>query len=52
MTTYQKLFNSCRFMVCCDGCDNWFHGECVNITEEEAELLPEYYCYFCSSYSH
>ncbi|CAB3988493.1 Chromatin modification-related YNG2 [Paramuricea clavata] len=37
-----------RFMVCCDGCDNWFHGECVNITEEEAELLPEYFCCYCS----
>jgi hypothetical protein len=34
-------------MIQCDGCDTWFHGSCVGVTEDEAELLDEYYCEFC-----
>ncbi|XP_075147041.1 protein partner of snf [Haematobia irritans] len=22
-----------RFMICCDACEDWFHGTCVNITK-------------------
>lgn len=22
-----------RFMICCDACEDWFHGKCVNITK-------------------
>lgn len=22
-----------RFMICCDICEDWFHGKCVNITK-------------------
>ncbi|XP_013107132.2 death-inducer obliterator 1 [Stomoxys calcitrans] len=22
-----------RFMICCDSCEDWFHGTCVNITK-------------------
>ena len=25
-----------RFMIQCDGCDEWFHGACVDITENGA----------------
>ena len=36
------------FMVMCGtrGCryGKWFHGVCINMTEEDAELIDEYYC--------
>ncbi|XP_072023147.1 nucleosome-remodeling factor subunit NURF301-like, partial [Amphiura filiformis] len=35
------------FYIGCDMCQNWFHGSCVNITEEEAEQLNEYVCKEC-----
>ena len=25
-----------RFMIQCDGCDEWFHGSCVDITPSDA----------------
>ena len=36
-----------RFMIQCDQCDCWFHGECVNIAPEEAELIDLYNCLDC-----
>lgn len=41
-------FNSqFRFYVGCDLCNNWFHGECVNITEDESKELSEFICSEC-----
>jgi len=41
-----------RFMVCCDRCDDWFHGECLNMSEEVMELYNnnpdlDFICPFC-----
>ncbi|KAJ3121667.1 hypothetical protein HK098_003491 [Nowakowskiella sp. JEL0407] len=36
-----------EFMVGCDGCEEWFHGNCVGMTPEMMELVPEYYCPIC-----
>ena len=33
-------------MIQCDGCDTWFYGSCVGVTEDEVELLDDYYCEF------
>lgn len=30
-----------RWMICCETCEDWFHGECVNITKEIGESLVE-----------
>lgn len=37
-------------MIACDGgCDNWFHGDCVNITEEDGGLVDKYICANCTT---
>ena len=34
-------------MVQCDSCDKWYHFECVNLTEEMAQDLMQYFCTEC-----
>ncbi|XP_069695049.1 nucleosome-remodeling factor subunit NURF301 isoform X3 [Periplaneta americana] len=50
----EKLYCLCRtpydetkFYVGCDLCNNWFHGECVGITEEMSKSLTEFVCTEC-----
>ncbi|XP_043945840.1 death-inducer obliterator 1 isoform X2 [Protopterus annectens] len=44
--------NNNRFMICCDKCEEWFHGDCIGISEERGVLMEkneEYYiCLNCS----
>jgi hypothetical protein len=53
-----EVFCLCRqpenelFMVCCDRCDEWFHGDCINMSEEETEKYLndpklDFICPFC-----
>ncbi|KAK3578905.1 hypothetical protein CHS0354_035525 [Potamilus streckersoni] len=54
----SKLYCICRqphdkrFMICCDRCEEWYHGKCVGIsaaTGKEMELNnEEYICLKCS----
>jgi nucleosome-remodeling factor subunit BPTF len=36
-----------RFYICCDKCQDWFHGKCVGILQSEAEDIDEYICPNC-----
>jgi len=36
-----------RFMIACDKCEEWFHGECINVKESEAGDIKYYYCPKC-----
>ncbi|XP_051857869.1 CXXC-type zinc finger protein 1-like isoform X2 [Drosophila albomicans] len=36
-----------RFMIGCDGCEEWYHGDCIGITEKEAKHIKQYYCRKC-----
>lgn len=40
-----------RFMICCDRCEEWFHGDCVGITEARGRLMErngeDYICPNC-----
>lgn len=46
-----ELFCICRkpdnhtWMIACDGgCEDWFHGKCVNIDPKDADLIDKYIC--------
>jgi Zn finger protein HypA/HybF involved in hydrogenase expression len=38
-----------RFMLGCDECDEWYHGLCVDIDEEESTHIKKYVCAKCTS---
>lgn len=46
------LFSNFRFMICCDRCEEWFHGDCVGISEARGRLLErngeDYICPNCT----
>ena len=51
----QELYCYCRqpydesqFYICCDKCQDWFHGRCVGILQSEAEFIDEYVCPECT----
>ncbi|CAJ1973569.1 unnamed protein product [Sphenostylis stenocarpa] len=38
-----------EFWICCEICESWFHGKCVNITPAKAEYIKHYRCPPCSN---
>uniref|UniRef100_A0A6P4FCS2 CXXC-type zinc finger protein 1 n=1 Tax=Drosophila rhopaloa TaxID=1041015 RepID=A0A6P4FCS2_DRORH len=42
-----RTSDSDRFMIGCDGCEEWYHGDCIGITEKEAKHIKQYYCRRC-----
>uniref|UniRef100_A0A8C4QH11 CXXC-type zinc finger protein 1 n=1 Tax=Eptatretus burgeri TaxID=7764 RepID=A0A8C4QH11_EPTBU len=36
-----------RFMIGCDMCNEWFHGDCINITQKIAKSIKQWYCDRC-----
>ena len=49
----ETLYCTCRkqycgeFMIQCDECAEWFHGDCVNITPRKAMGIKKYRCPTC-----
>ena len=50
-----EVFCICRkgdnhtWMIACDGgCDEWYHGNCVNIRERDGDLIDKYVCPRCT----
>lgn len=35
------------FMIGCDGCEEWYHGTCVGISEVQADRCEKYLCIRC-----
>jgi hypothetical protein len=35
------------FMIGCDNCEEWYHGPCVGISEDQAEKFDKYVCVRC-----
>ncbi|CAG2102166.1 unnamed protein product [Medioppia subpectinata] len=51
--TDRQLYCICRtsdtnrFMIGCDKCEEWFHGNCIAITQEYAKRIKHFYCLMC-----
>ncbi|XP_043941023.1 nucleosome-remodeling factor subunit BPTF isoform X2 [Protopterus annectens] len=40
-------YDESKFYIGCDLCTNWYHGDCVGITEKEAKKMDVYICNDC-----
>ncbi|XP_061684902.1 nucleosome-remodeling factor subunit BPTF-like isoform X2 [Syngnathoides biaculeatus] len=40
-------YDETKFYIGCDLCTNWYHGECVGITEKAAKDMDDYICLEC-----
>lgn len=48
----MKYYNLQKYLVIylfrgCDACEEWYHGDCINISEKEARYIRQYYCDRC-----
>jgi len=43
----RQPYDTRKFMVGCDVCEDWFHPRCVNITVQEAESIQHFICPNC-----
>ncbi|XP_050524287.1 CXXC-type zinc finger protein 1 [Daktulosphaira vitifoliae] len=41
--------DSSRFMIGCDACEDWYHGDCIGITRKQSKLIKQYFCDKCKS---
>jgi nucleosome-remodeling factor subunit BPTF len=44
----KKKYDATKFYVGCDVCNEWFHGDCVGISEETSKGINEFVCDGCS----
>jgi hypothetical protein len=44
----KRPYDAPRFMIACDKCDQWFHGECIGISEKQGEFIDLYFCENCA----
>ncbi|KAF4977433.1 hypothetical protein FZEAL_6045 [Fusarium zealandicum] len=39
-----------RWMICCEKCEDWFHGECINMNKDIGEaLIEKFICPNCTN---
>ena len=43
----QQPYDESQFYICCDKCQDWFHGRCVGVLQAESESIDEYTCPRC-----
>ena len=46
-----RVFVDFRFMICCDICEEWYHGDCVGISVSQGKRMEregnDYACPVC-----
>ncbi|XP_044734089.1 nucleosome-remodeling factor subunit NURF301, partial [Chrysoperla carnea] len=47
----KQPYDESQFYICCDRCQDWFHGRCVGILQSEADNIDEYVCPNCQKNS-
>ncbi|XP_077995362.1 histone lysine demethylase PHF8-like isoform X2 [Glandiceps talaboti] len=45
----REVYDVTRFMIECDICKDWFHGNCVGISEHQANDIESYHCPNCAN---
>ncbi|KAM7264417.1 hypothetical protein ACFE04_002100 [Oxalis oulophora] len=45
----EMPYNPDDLMVQCEGCKDWFHPACIDMSPEEAKRLDHFFCENCSS---
>ncbi|KAI8917409.1 hypothetical protein BC831DRAFT_394106, partial [Entophlyctis helioformis] len=43
----RQPYDDSQFYIQCDACDEWFHGTCMNVSEDESEAVDKWYCQAC-----
>ncbi|KAG1687147.1 Nucleosome-remodeling factor subunit BPTF [Nymphon striatum] len=43
----KQPYDDSQFYICCDRCQDWFHGRCVGVLQSEADSIEEYVCPTC-----
>ncbi|KAJ3220396.1 hypothetical protein HDU67_000063 [Dinochytrium kinnereticum] len=43
----QKPYSDSAFYIQCDGCDEWFHGSCADVKEEDVDAISLWFCKPC-----
>lgn len=44
---FCRIFITTIFVIFysgCDACEEWYHGDCINITEKDAKHIKQFFC--------
>lgn len=42
-----RTSDTSRFMIGCDNCNEWYHGDCISITPEFSRNISKFFCLLC-----
>ncbi|KAA0201313.1 hypothetical protein HAZT_HAZT007454 [Hyalella azteca] len=43
----RQPYDETQFYICCEQCEDWYHGRCVGIMQGEADDIDDYICPKC-----